>query len=177
VLWRLSRSGYQLVTVTPSHLALAHGIDVDVRQAVDAARHMLDHPEDQIGVLTDDLGGDLLPDWYDDWVENERERHRQLRMHALEAVAEDLLDRGRYGHAVDACLLAVRIDPLRESAYRLLVRIYLAESNLNEALRAYRAFAGRLSRELGLEPSVELKQLVGGLADAWSRGDGSVTPW
>ena len=41
-----------------------------------------------------DLGaaalGDLLPDWYDDWLVLERERLRELRVRALERVCERL---------------------------------------------------------------------------------------
>ena len=47
------------------------------------------------------LDGDLLPDWYDDWLMIERERLRQLRVHALEQLAERAMREGRYGHAID----------------------------------------------------------------------------
>ena len=41
------------------------------------------------------LYGELLPSWYDDWVLLERERLRQLRMHAWEALSEKLVRAGR----------------------------------------------------------------------------------
>jgi DNA-binding SARP family transcriptional activator len=82
-------------------------------------------------------GGELLPGWYEDWVLVERERLRQLRMHALEALAEKLTEAGRYGVAMQAAYAAVRADPVRESAHRAVVRVHLAEGNVLEALRAY----------------------------------------
>jgi hypothetical protein len=72
-------------------------------------------------------GGELLPGWYEDWVLVERKRLRQLRMHALEALAEKLTEAGRYGVAMPAAYAAVRADPVRESAHRAVVRVHLAE--------------------------------------------------
>jgi SARP family transcriptional regulator, regulator of embCAB operon len=48
------------------------------------------------------LSAELLPDWYDDWALVEAEDWRQLRLHALEALADRLVDRGRYGDAAAA---------------------------------------------------------------------------
>ena len=66
------------------------------------------------------LSGELLPDWYDDWVLLEAENWRQLRLHALEVLAGLLTAAGRYGDAAAAALAAVRADPLRESAHAAL---------------------------------------------------------
>jgi len=62
------------------------------------------------------LSADLLPDWYDDWVLLEAEDWRQLRLHALEALAGRLIALGRWGEAANAAGAAVRAEPLRESA-------------------------------------------------------------
>ena len=58
--------------------------------------------------------GQLLPDWYDDWVAVERERLRELRAHALEALCHRLTAAGRFGEATEAGLAVVRDEPLRE---------------------------------------------------------------
>ena len=83
----------------------------------------------------------LLPGWYDDWVVLERERLRQLQLHALDRLAAALLAAEEPGRALDAALVAVQADPLRESAHRIVVRIHLREGNALEALRAYERFA------------------------------------
>jgi hypothetical protein len=62
------------------------------------------------------LSADLLPDWYDDWVLLEAEDWRQLRLHALEALAGRLIALGCWGEAANAAGAAVRAEPLRESA-------------------------------------------------------------
>jgi DNA-binding SARP family transcriptional activator len=108
------------------------------------------------------LDGELLPDWYDDWVLVERERLRQLRLHALERLAEQFASAHRYHDAIDAALAALRADPLRESVHRLLIRTYLAEGNAVEAVRQYRLYRALIQEKLGLEPSSQIRELVNG---------------
>src|SRR5439155_26544464 len=110
-LWRLGRPGCVLVDATPTELALADGVVVDLRETAKTAQRVLAH-----GGETDDLGalciaGDLLPDWYDDWLLIERERFRQLRLHALESLAEDLVDGARFAPATEAALAAIAAEP------------------------------------------------------------------
>ena len=50
---------------------------------------------------------DLLPDWYDDWLIVERERYRQLRFHALEALSEQAACCGRFADAIELALQVV----------------------------------------------------------------------
>ncbi len=47
-----------------------------------------------------ELREELLPGWYDNWVVLQRERLRQLRMYASEALADELARVGRNGEAV-----------------------------------------------------------------------------
>ncbi|MCV2487810.1 SARP family transcriptional regulator [Geodermatophilus sp. YIM 151500] len=164
-LWRLQKVVPGLVEVSGGALALAAGVRVDVRELAEWARAVLDPGTPLDDLLVPDVGprGELLPGWYDDWVIVERERLRQLRMHALEALAGRLADGGRYGEAVQAAYAAVRAEPLRESAHRAVVRVHLAEGNLAEALRAYHAFRTLLDDELGVAPSAQMDGLVAGL--------------
>jgi DNA-binding SARP family transcriptional activator len=160
-LWRLGRNDCPIVEVTGNHVALAPEVSVDVRTVRARARRVLQHDEVEPADLdTLCLAGDLLPDWYDDWVLIERERFRQLRLHALDALCEELTAEGRYGAAVEAGHASVAAEPLRESAHRLLVAAYLAEGNVGEALREYRTFRDMLAAELGIEPSQQMKGLI-----------------
>lgn len=106
------------------------------------------------------FNGDLLPDWYDDWLLVERERFRQLRLHALERLSELLVRSGSLAEAVDAGLQAVAGEPLRESAQRALIVAYLAEGNRAAAFRQYDDYKLRLRRELDLEPGPALAELL-----------------
>jgi DNA-binding SARP family transcriptional activator len=164
-LWRLQHAGAGLVVARSSQLAPAPGLQVDVGDLLEVSHAVLDDgigtdPEAVVPRLARTLGGELLPDWYEDWVAVEREHLRQLRLHALESLADRLVGLGRYAAASEAALAAVAADPLRESAHRSLIRVYLAEGNAADAFRQY-AFYRRLARDrLGLDPSELMEALL-----------------
>jgi DNA-binding SARP family transcriptional activator len=106
------------------------------------------------------LGRELLPDWTEDWVLLERERWRQVSLHALENLCRHLVKMRRFGAAIQAGLAAVSLEPLRESAQRALIEAHVAEGNRCEAIRQYRQYESLLQRELDLSPSTELAGLV-----------------
>ena len=161
--WDLRASGHDLVDTRSHNLRLAGDLHVDYRCALALAERILDmgSPAPEPVLERDLLRGDLLCDWYDDWVANERERFRQRRLHVLESLCERATRDRQFAHAVEAGLAAVQSEPLRESAQRILIRAYLAEGNRNEALRQYRAYEALLRDELGADPSEELQRLVG----------------
>jgi DNA-binding SARP family transcriptional activator len=161
-LWRVQKAVPGLVDVSGGALGLAPGVHVDVRDFTAWAQLVLDPYRGLDGVATPEMAlrGELLPGWYDDWVLLERERLRQLRMHALEVLAHKLACTGRYGEAVQAAYAAVRTEPLRESAHRAVVRVHLAEGNVAEAVRAYESFRSLLVDELGVLPTPQMTELI-----------------
>jgi DNA-binding SARP family transcriptional activator len=164
-LWRLRLAGVHLVDAHGDCLRLTEGVQVDIRELEARARRLVDpacpSQDDDLDELP--LCGELLPAWYDDWVVIERERQRQLHLHALEALCERLVAKGRLGQAVSAGLAAVNGEPLRESAHRALIKAHLAEGNPGEAIRQYRHYRALLRKELHLEPSAQLTGLMVGL--------------
>jgi len=162
-LWRLRRADINVLVADKGSLGLRAHVVVDLHlmdkwatrliQGTVFARDLVISPS-----VFDAL--DLLPGWYDDWALMERERIRQRLLHALEALSVRLISLGRYGEAVDAALLTVGADPLRESAQRVLIEAHIAESNLVEARRSYLAYRDLARRELGIEPSSELLALL-----------------
>jgi DNA-binding SARP family transcriptional activator len=161
-LWRLRRRRQPLVEATTTRLRLGEGVWVDVHdvttivwQVIDSAAHL-----SEVTLATLSVPAELLPGWYEDWVIVERERLRQLRLHALEILCERLTSSRLFGQAIEAGLAAVRDEPLRESAHRALIKAYLAEGNAGEALRQYRRYGKLLHEELGLAPSPEMNQLL-----------------
>ena len=163
-LWRLQRVAPGLVEVSGGAVYLAADVRVDVRELSDWARRVRDPTAgiDEVEIPDATLGGELLPGWYDDWVLLERERLRQLRLHALEVAAGRLAAAGRPGDALQAAYAAVRAEPLRESAHRTIVRIHLAEGNVAEAVRAHDTFATMLADELGVLPTEHMTRLLAG---------------
>ncbi len=161
-LWRLRQPGHPIVEATVTHLRLASTVAVDVHELVRVARQVLASPDDAIDAAFDDspLDDDLLPDWYDEWVDLERERLRQLRLHAVEVAARRALAQHRPDRAVDLALTALRRDPLRESLHELVIRSHLAQGNRAEAIRHHRGHLVRMETKLGLHPSPAIVQLL-----------------
>jgi DNA-binding SARP family transcriptional activator len=161
-LWRIRYEGCAAVEATPSHLRLCQSVTVDYRHSAARARRLLD-PSGQFDLEDLDESHfveDLLPDWYDEWVVIERERFRQLRLYALESAAERLVAAGRSGRAIQAALMAVCEEPLRESAQRALVRAHRARGNQGEAIMQYRRYRKALYEELQVTPSPLFEKLI-----------------
>jgi DNA-binding SARP family transcriptional activator len=167
-LWRVrGQVGDDVAWTAPGRLALAETVAVDMQDAVKEARALIDTP---VGHGIDPPGVDaetvsrlsirLLPGWYDDWVVLEQERWDQLRLHALEAAAEVLLCRGQHMRALEAALVAARSELFRESAHRVIIRVYLAEGNWGAAMQHYRDYRRMLRRELNLAPTTAMDELM-----------------
>lgn len=151
--------------VGPRDLRLGEDVDVDLYRARALAHRLLNAgrdvaPADLTSRAIEMLSADLLPNWYDDWAIAEAEGWRQLRLHALESIAGHLLAAARHSYAADAALLAIQAEPLRESAHAMIIRIHIAEGNQSEALAAFNAYRVLLRKELNLEPTNQLSDLV-----------------
>lgn len=166
VLWRLQRSCPEVLDASFQDLRLSAGVRVDLHEVTMIARRLLDrtsplHPDELRQALQSNLYEDITPHLGDEeWLVVERERLHQLRLHAIEALCDQLIDAGWYGAAVDAALSVITDDPFRESAHRVLIKAYMAEGNHLDARRQYAGYRNMLRAELGLEPSDQLKRLV-----------------
>ncbi len=163
-LWRLRLAGLDLVEVKRGCLSLSPDVAVDVREVSRLAKFVLDPGTDVTTLGLEELvAGELLPDWYDDWVVLERERQHQICLHLFEGLCQRWTKVGHYEKAVMAGLAAVAGEPLRESAQRALIGAYLAEGNSVEAVRQYRLYCSLLREELSLAPSAQMTGLLSGL--------------
>jgi DNA-binding SARP family transcriptional activator len=161
-IWRARCVDQDLVESVGAYVRLGRHVKVDVVEAVATARRLVE------GCTADDvspralraLGAELLPEWYDDWVLFERERLRQIRLHGLEALCLHLTAQCRYAAAIEAGLLAVEVEPLRESSHLALIRAHLAEGNRGEAVRQFDTLVAMLRDSLGIEPSDAVRALV-----------------
>jgi DNA-binding SARP family transcriptional activator len=161
-LWRLRRVPIRLIISTGTQVRLAPEVDVDLKEVNQYARLLIDHriEIDPDAFDTSLLSLELLPDWYDDFVEVRREQLRQMQLHSLEAMAERYRRAGDTTRALDMALTAVAAEPLRESAHRLVVKLHLAEGNVSEALRQFRLLGQLLRDQLGIVPSSAVRALV-----------------
>jgi DNA-binding SARP family transcriptional activator len=162
---RLDPAARRVLRVDPVAVRLADDVGVDLQHARALAHRLLapagmPSKDDLSPAAIAALSRDLLPGWYEDWVLLESEDWRQLRLHALEALADRLTVAGRLGEAALAAGAAIRADSLRESARACLIRVHLAEGNQCEALRQFERFSQILKAELGLTPTLQLRRLV-----------------
>jgi DNA-binding SARP family transcriptional activator len=162
-LWRLNGAGVPVLSADKHALALRSDVLVDVHIVSAWAARLIggSASRDDLGIMPWGVDAlDLLPGWYDDWALLERERMRQRLLHALEALSRTLVQMQRCAEAVEAAMIAVSADPLRESAQRALIEAHLAEGNWVEGRRSFEAYCDVLSRELGTEPGLELASMV-----------------
>ncbi len=96
---------------------------------------------------------------FEDWAEANREDYRRKALGALETLAEIVIQKGNYETAGTYAEGQLKIDPLRESAYRQLMELYSKSGQRAEALRTYQRCARILDIELGTTPSRETTAL------------------
>jgi len=162
-LWRLRGADVDLLVVDKVSLRLRDDVAVDVELVGGWAARLISgtmRPDELTIVPSWAEALELLPGWYDDWVLLERERLRQRVLHGLEALSRHLVTAGRFAEAVEAAMVAVAVEPLRESAQRALVTAHLAEGNRVEGRRCLEAYREILRRDLGAEPAPDLTALV-----------------
>ncbi|HET7037110.1 MAG TPA: AAA family ATPase [Thermomicrobiaceae bacterium] len=103
--------------------------------------------------------GALLPDCYDDWISAERDRLHDLARYAQGQLIALLEEERDYAAAVRVAERLLDHDPLDEAACRTVMRLRALTGQRTAALRAYRAYAARLARELDLEPESDTRAL------------------
>src|SRR5262245_11711459 len=109
--------------------------------------------------------GDLLEGFtvdegpFEAWVQVERERLRSravavLRKLLAEHVREQVIDA-----AVHVAVRLLTFEPFDETVHRTLMRLYAESGRRSTALRQYEVCVELLSRELGVEPEPETREL------------------
>ena len=164
-IWRANASVRGLVVSRVGRLELAPWLVIDVHVLIARASQVIAEgrvrPDD---VDERDVAGiaakELLPEWSDEWVVEEREYVRQIQLHALEAMAAAFMEKRWYSAALESAMRAVQMDPMRETAHRAVILVHLAESNVAEATRHYTKLRALLQRELGVSPSPDLDALL-----------------
>jgi len=161
-LWRLRSTTFELVEPIGQALRLSSEVSVDLRECEQLARRVLrgDLSRDEALTASAALSWDVLPDWDDEWLVFDRERFRELRLHALERLCDRLTEWGDHAEAVECGLLAIEAEPLRESAHRALMRAHISEGNHAQAMRHLRLLERQLWQELEVEPSQETIDLA-----------------
>ncbi|NKQ37109.1 MAG: AAA family ATPase [Chloroflexi bacterium] len=104
--------------------------------------------------------GDLLPDLYDGWILQRRLILREMWLDGLAALGRATERERNYQTARDAFQQLTQVDPLREEAWRGLMRVLAGAGQLPAAIAAYEQLEDRLNRELGVPPTDKTRQLA-----------------
>ncbi|MBI5033753.1 MAG: tetratricopeptide repeat protein [Chloroflexi bacterium] len=118
---------------------------------VDAKEMERASSESRISLYT----GDLLPDFYDDWILQERERLCALYIHALLQLTQDARTRSEYTRAIEWAQKVLATDSANEKAYQHLIFCLAAQGERIAALKQFDECEKKLRDELGVEPSRE----------------------
>ena len=96
---------------------------------------------------------------FEDWMALQRDEYRERVLQALEALAGYCDAAGDHAAAIENARLMLRFDPWRESAHRLLMRLYAGTGQRHLAITQYETLCQLLADELELEPEPETTAL------------------
>ena len=103
--------------------------------------------------------GDLLADFYDDWVLIEQQHFKDLYLHALKELIAYHQERREYDQAIAWAQRALEMSSLQEEIHQALMRLYALQGDRTAALTQYAECEAVLKRELNLAPSPETRTL------------------
>jgi predicted ATPase/pimeloyl-ACP methyl ester carboxylesterase/DNA-binding SARP family transcriptional activator/tRNA A-37 threonylcarbamoyl transferase component Bud32 len=103
--------------------------------------------------------GDLLPGYYEDWVQLERERLRGVFERRMQVLLDRLTDAGQWSEVQRWAEHWIALGHVPEPAYRALMISYAARGDLSHMASAYRRCVKSLQDELDVSPSTETQTL------------------
>lgn len=96
---------------------------------------------------------------FEEWLFVWRERYHVMGLTQLERLAEAELSLGRLAEAETLAQRQIKLDPLQESAHRMLMRISAERGDRTQALRQFQTCTEMLMDELGVPPEEETSLL------------------
>ena len=140
-------------------LVLPNDALVDLEAAVSRSDWIGAWPASRVALHTASRG--FLVGLDGPWVEAQRHRVHDLRVRALEVVAETGLGMGAHElrSAERSGRTLIELEPFRESGYQYLMRALAEQRNAAEALRVYERLRMVLRDELGASPGAETQRL------------------
>jgi DNA-binding SARP family transcriptional activator len=95
----------------------------------------------------------FLPDVEAPWIESQRRAMRTLQLRALQCLVAVSAGNNEPLLAIQHAAEMVQLDPFRETAYQLLMKMHAAAGDRAEALRVFSKCRELLRDELGVSPS------------------------
>ena len=175
-LWRLRRQlenrrdgKHYILTTWPGevgfNLKSDHWLDVaafEDRVSRATAKEARDMATDDEMQLEDGLklyNGDLLEEFYEDWMLPDRERLNALYFRGLEHMMRYKRHAKAFDEAATWGRLALSHDPLREDIHRELMRLYTESGRRGMAIRQYRTCCEIMEEQMSISPSQDTRTL------------------
>ena len=95
----------------------------------------------------------LLPGAEAPWIESQRSTLRAMQLRALQCLVTVSANNNEPHQAIQHAAEMVQLEPFRETAYQLLMRMHAAAGDRAEALRVFARCRELLRDELGVSPS------------------------
>jgi predicted ATPase/DNA-binding SARP family transcriptional activator len=129
---------------------------VDALEFHRQAMHVFSGPSPELAYPDIELyQGDLLSEFYDDWVLAERERFHSLYVNTLLQMAAQMRSRGEHGHAIDLARKVLAADPTNELAHQQLMLCFAATGNRSAAMWQFVECRRILREQLAVEPGTD----------------------
>ncbi len=142
--------------------------DVAEFEATLQSARRTDNPPEQIHHLLTAVElyrGELLPGYYEEWIEQERKRLEEEYLRTLDRLVKYLAQ----AHDVDRALVyarrAVNADPLREEFHRALMRLYADTEQPAAALEQYHELERLLKEQLNAMPAAATRALARSISE------------
>lgn len=137
-------------------------IEVDV-PAFDqlAAGQTREAAEQALALYAGDLldGLNVRSEGFDDWLRSERARIHGLAADTMERLVTHYAEAGDGKTAIETAQRLLALDPVREEAHRMLMRLHHQHGSRTAALKQYQICEEILRRELDIEPEAETVRL------------------
>jgi len=120
--------------------------------------------------------GDLLADFYDEWITPVRETLRAQYIDLLLRLVQALRARGEYTRAIHYARRALMVEPANEKVHQNIMVCLVTIGDRHAALRQYEECQQTLHRELDVEPSPETQSLYQWIQAAEARASSEQAP-
>jgi TolB-like protein/Tfp pilus assembly protein PilF len=96
---------------------------------------------------------------FNEWLAQERARLHELAINAVDRLLAGLLREGDHESAIATAQRLLALDPLRESTYRTLMRLYAEQDQRGLAARQFERCRDVLAQDLDVEPAPATRRL------------------
>ncbi len=109
--------------------------------------------------------GDLLPDIYDDWIEDDRRHLHTLYLDSLLHLLEQYENSQKFSDAIPIARAYLAAEPLQEKAHVRLMKLHYAQGSRSRVHAQYEQLRALFAEELGIEPLAETAVLYQQMMD------------